>query len=172
MNSFLPIKLTIQDFSLNTEMIPIENITLSITFNRISSLFKAPFASLPLQLVNFPIASLMHIQFYLKQACIAESQFSIESIQHKKVFEFTTEIKTSEELGAPEQFIPAEVPEKSDIFKGNLKILIEKEDLDSRECQLCPFIEDFSTVSERTLEIIMEMNNNTEIIYDHNINNI
>ena len=172
MTNLLPIKLSIQDFSLVSSSFPLDDLLLSISFNHISCLFTAPFINLSLQLVNFPLTTIMYFRFNHNNQCKLESQCNIDSLQHKKRIEATIELKYPEELDSPEKSRPLEITSQTLEHIGTFKLIIDKEDSDSKECQLCPFIENFSTVSERTLEIIMEMNKNMEIEYDNSINNL
>ena len=172
MSSFLSIKITIQEISYPVELLSNEELVLLITFNHISSLFKAPFASLSMQILNFPITSIMDFRFYLNQVIIAESQFNIEINQAKKAFELISEIKIPEEISSPENFRPCEMTEKHEISKGTIKILIEKEYNDSKDSQISEIIENFNTVNERTLEIIQEINKNIDTKCDYGLNNL
>ena len=172
MTNILPIKLSIQDFSLTSSSFSIDDLLLSISFNHVSCLFAAPFMNLSVQLLNFPLATVMHFRFYQNNQCKSESQHKIDSLQHKKRIEATVELKSPEELNSPEQFRPLEITSQALEHIGTFKLIIEREDSDSKECQLSNFIENYNTVSEKTLEIIMEMNKNVEIEYDNSVNNL
>lgn len=170
MTTLLSVQITIQDFQGNSEVLPLENLVLSISFNHISSLFKAPFTNLPLQLVNFPLASLIYFRFYIDSTCKAESQCSIEALQHSKTIEFTLDLESPDEQESPEKTRPFDGNESENL--GKFRVTIEKEDFEAKDCQICPFIKDFSTVSQNTLEIMMEMNKNLEVKYECNIGNL
>lgn len=161
MNSLLPIKLSISEFVTQDSKYSIEDLNLTIAFNQVTTYFKPPYSSLSMQLTNFPMASTLTFKFCSKSAAIFESIASIQNFHNRKSIELVQTLVLIEESTYPEKNHPLE-RSKSIKSVGSFKLFIEKEDTEIKNCQLCPVFEHFSTVSERALEIIVEVNKNSQ----------
>lgn len=171
MNSIIPVKVSLIDLVLSIENLSQDDLTTSITFNHVSNIFKPPFTNLPVQLVSFPMISTMYFKILHNNICIGEASCSLEGLHIKKNIENFIELKTTQETTSNED---SKNPEASTGIKtiGNFKVLIEKEDPDMKNCQLCPIFENFTTISERALEIIIEMNKNINNKYIGRVNQL
>ena len=161
MNSLLPIKLSISEFITQDSKYHQDDLSLSITFNHITSHFKPPYHSLPFQLINFPMVSTLTFKFSIKSSAVFESTASIQDFHNRKSLELLPTLTFIEESSYPEKNHPLERT-KSLKSCGSFKLTLEKEDTEIKNCQLCPVFEHFSTVSERALEIILEVNKNSQ----------
>ena len=162
MNSLIPIKLSLTEFSPTDHSL--DDLNLQVTFNHASTFFKPPFASLALQLVNFPMISILYLKFLHKAQIVFESVASIQDLHTSNSIEQLVILTSPDDQDNSEK--PRQLERKNLIKSlGTVRIYIEKEDTEVKHCQLCPVFENFSTVSERALEIIVEVNKNSQHPY-------
>jgi hypothetical protein len=164
MNSLIPIKLSLSEFS--PSEFQFEELGLQVTFNHVTTSFKAPLGVLSMQLVNFPMVSVLYFKFVLwsKAQVVFESIASIQDLHTNKSLEQVLILTSPEDNDNSEK--PRLLERKNSIRSlGTVKVFIEKEDTEVKHCQLCPVFENFSTVSERALEIIVEVNKGSQHTY-------
>ncbi|OMJ92902.1 hypothetical protein SteCoe_4238 [Stentor coeruleus] len=170
MNVVLSVKVTISQLVLNLENINTQDVILSISFNHICNIFKQPFNSLPFHLMNFPSISIMHFKAYFQNLCIGETSCSLEELVCKKSVENVIELKESYKDEILEKGIDiGKSAEKKTV--GSFKIFIEKDD-DIENCDPCSVYENFTSISEKVLGIIIEISKNIDNKYIDRINEL
>lgn len=171
MNVVLPVKVSISELVLNIDKINAQDVTLAITFNHMCNIFKQPFNRLPVHLMNFPSVSIMHFKAYFQNSCIGEASCILEELVCKKCVENAVELKNfcKDELLQNEIDIGKPAREKT---VGSFKILVEKDYADIENCEPCSVYENFTSISEKVLEIIIDISKNIDNKYINRINEL
>ena len=166
MSFVVALRVSIDEIDINRSK---DILVVHIVANQALSIFNPPFSLLPVELANFPVVSIIYIKLYDKDSCIAEGMYDIEGLSLSKRVESIIQLRSPEETN-PEDFRPRE--NSNQVIVGSLKISVEIKENEEETCRLCPIIENFNTISERTLEIITEINKNVDVTYNGSINDL